>query len=99
MTSHPIPENAGHWWLCCGKWERLHAIPANAITPQRMRDAIDTNEPLHHRAACGLQSGWWMPGIGSRLGLRRCIPCCRTISIPPGNGTPANENDRKAQPA
>lgn len=99
MTAHPIPENAGHWWLCCGKWRRLHAIPAAAITSEQMRTAIDTNEPIHHRAACGLRRGWWMPGIGSRLGLRRCTPCCHALNVPPGNGTPVNENDRKAQAA
>lgn len=91
MTSHPIAENCGHWWLTCGKWRRLHAIPAAVITGQQMRDAIDDNEPLHRRAICGLHRGWWMPGIASRLGRRRCTPCSTALGIPAGRGTPANQ--------
>lgn len=93
MTSHPIEENAAHWWLCCGKWRRLHAIPGEAITRQEMRDAIDDHQPLHQRAACGIRRGWWMPGIASRLGLRRCTHCCTALGIPPGRGTPANQTN------
>jgi hypothetical protein len=93
VTSHPIAENAGHWWLCCGKWRRLHAIPGPDITPEQIRDAIDENRPLQRRATCGLRRGWWMPGIGSRLGLRRCSACCQTLGVPHGHGTPANEAD------
>ncbi|MFJ6729427.1 hypothetical protein ACIQPQ_31445 [Streptomyces sp. NPDC091281] len=95
MSCHPIPENAGHWWLCTGKWRVLHAIPAARISRDQMRDSIDTNEPIPARAACGLRRRWWMPSIGSRLGLRRCTPCCRALDIPAGHGTPANENYRK----
>lgn len=91
MTCHPIPDNANHWWLCCGKWRRLHAIPGTAISREAMRDSIDENEPLPARAACGLRRGWRMPGLFSRLGLRRCTPCCLALAIPLGNGTPANE--------
>ena len=95
MTAHPIPENAGHWWLCCGKWRRLHAIPGELVTPEHMRTSIDDGQPLHAQAACGLRRRWWMPGIFSRLGRRRCVPCCRALGIEPGYGTPANENHRK----
>lgn len=91
MTSHPIAENSGCWWLCCGKWRRLHAIPGDLINRQQMRDAIDDNQPLHRRAACGIWRGWWMPGIGSRFGLRRCGACCAALGLPEGYGTPANE--------
>ena len=91
MTSHPIAENRSCWWLCCGKWRRLHAIPGTLITRQEMRDAIDDNQPLHRQAACGLRRGWWMPGIASRLGLRRCTPCSHALGIPAGRGTPANQ--------
>lgn len=94
MTAHPIPENAGHWWLVCGKARRLHAIPGPAITPERMRDSIDWVTPLPARAACGLRRRrWWMPGYYSRLGRRRCTPCSRALTIPTGYGTPANEAD------
>lgn len=91
MTSHPTPDNRGHWWLTCGKQRRLHAIPGAAASPGRMRDAIDDALPIHARAACRLSRGWWMPGMFSRLGRRRCTPCCHTLGIPPGYGTPANQ--------
>ncbi|MFJ4624264.1 hypothetical protein [Streptomyces sp. NPDC088812] len=97
MTSHPIPENAEHWWLCCGKWRVLHAIPGRTITREAMRDSIDENAPIRARAACGLRRRWWMPGIFSRLDRSRCAACCATLGIPPGNGTPANENHRGGQ--
>ncbi len=93
MTSHPIPENADHWWLVSGKERRLHAIPGPRITPEQMRDAIDDVRLLAARAACGIHRRWWMPGLFSRLGRRRCTPCCHTLAIPTGYGTPANEND------
>lgn len=91
MTSHPIAENANHWWLCCGKWRRLHAIPEQQIAREAIRDAIDDNLPLPARAACGLRRSWWMPGVFSRFGRRRCTPCCQALGIPPGAGTPAND--------
>lgn len=94
MTSHPIPENAGHWWLTCGKWRRLHAIPGAAATPERMRDAIDDNDPIRARAACGLRRGWWYPGLFSRFGKPRCTGCCTALGIPGGHGTPVNEESQ-----
>lgn len=91
MTSHPTEANHSQWWLCCGKWRVLHAVPAAAISVERMRDAIDVNEAITARAACGLRRGWRMPGIMSRLGRARCAGCCRALGIAQGDGTPANE--------
>lgn len=95
MTAHPIPANADHWWLCCGKWRRLHAIPETAITRERMEDAIDDNRMVPARAVCRLARRWSMPGIGSCLASPRCSACCQGLGIPPGRGTPANETHRK----
>jgi hypothetical protein len=91
MTSHPIPENHGAWWLVHGRWRVLHAIREDSITQQDMRTAIDYAEPLTREAVCGTVRAWVMPGMGSRLGLRRCVPCCRRLGILNGCGTPANE--------
>lgn len=95
MSAHPIPENARCWWLVCGKWRRLHAVPGREITAGQIRDATDEGRPVPRRAACGLRRGWWLPGLYSRLGRRRCRACCHALAIPPGYGTPANEADRK----
>lgn len=91
MTAHPIPENAGHWWLACGKWRRLHAIPGPAVTAEQLRTAIDENQLVPARAACRLRRRWDLPGLISRLGRRRCVPCCHALGIPTGYGTPVNE--------
>ncbi len=91
MTSWPVEENHFAWWLCTGTWRRLHAIPGGAVTPTALRAAIDEAEPLPARAACGLRSGWHLPGMGSRLGLARCGRCCAALGVAAGNGTPANE--------
>lgn len=95
MTAHPIPQNGHCWWLVSGKERRLHAIRGYELTPGRMRTAIDDARPVHMRAVCGLRRRWWMPGLTSRLGRRRCTPCCRALVIPPGYGTPVNEADLK----
>jgi hypothetical protein len=99
VTSHPIPENTGAWWLGSGKERRLHAIPGPAVSREQMRDGIDEDLPVRARAACGMRRSWWMPGLFSRLGRRRCTPCCHALGIPAGYGTPANENARKDQPS
>lgn len=97
MTCHPIPENRLCWWLVSGKQRRLHAIRGTGLSPERMRDAIDTARPVPVRAVCGLNRGWWMPGLFSRLGRRRCTPCCLALALPPGHGTPVNEADLTAK--
>ncbi|WP_228916822.1 hypothetical protein [Streptomyces sp. DH20] len=95
MTAHPIEENHRHWWLVSGKWRRLHAVPAAAISPEQMRTAVDDARLLPARPACGMRRRWTMPGLFSRLGRRRCTPCCQALGIEPGYGTPANEASRK----
>ncbi|MEW2300248.1 hypothetical protein AB0958_09735 [Streptomyces sp. NPDC006655] len=93
MTAHPIPENGHCWWLVSGKERRLHAIRGHELTAQEMRTAIDECRHIPARAVCGLHRRWWMPGLFSRLGRRRCVPCCRALVFPAGYGTPANEQD------
>jgi hypothetical protein len=93
MTAHPIAENGHCWWLVAGKERRLHAIRGHDLPAETMRAAIDDVRPVPARAVCGLRRRWWMPGLYSRLGRRRCMPCCRALVFPPGYGTPVNEND------
>lgn len=99
MTAHPIEENAGCWWLVSGKWRRLHALPESAVdrTDEDAMDRLCYPPGVPGRAACGMRRGWQMPGLFSRLGRRRCTPCCEALGIEPGYGTPANETARKDQ--
>lgn len=99
MTSHPIPENGHCWWLVSGKERRLHAIRGYELTAERMRAAIDTSQPVRIRAVCGLRRRWWMPGLFSRLGRRRCTPCSHALVFQPGYGTPVNEASIKEDQA
>jgi len=39
---------------------------------------------------CGRKGYLTMPGIFSRLGLKRCEHCCRIVGIPQGDGSPYN---------
>jgi hypothetical protein len=92
MTAFPISENYFCWWLTTQTaWNRLHAVPGDALTPEQMHDAIDQGEPNILRTACGRTLALTYAGIGSRLGMPRCAHCCRTLGIPAGNGTPVNE--------
>jgi hypothetical protein len=93
LTAHPIDDNGHCWWLVSGKERRLHAIRGHELTPAAMRSAIDECRLISARAVCGLRRRWWMPGLSSRLGRRRCVPCCHALVLPPGCGTPANETD------
>lgn len=39
---------------------------------------------------CGLSCDVVMPGIFSRMDLKRCRRCCRSVGTPPGYGAPFN---------
>lgn len=98
MTAYPIEENAHCWWLTTRKkYNRLHAVPGDAITGENLRDAIDWIEPLIRKAACGQTLDLTYAGMFSRFNLPRCAHCCRALGIPAGPGTPCNENDRREQ--
>ncbi|MEU8136080.1 hypothetical protein [Streptodolium elevatio] len=94
VTHHPTEANRSHWWLTAwGSWRRLHAVPADELTQQQHRDSIDRGDPIVRFTACGSRIALAVPGMGSRLSLRRCVPCCRRLGIRGGRGTPANERN------
>lgn len=41
--------------------------------------------------ACGWKAHLAIPGIFSRMGLRRCAKCCRRLGYPQGVGSPKND--------
>ena len=97
MTSYPTERNHGMWWLTPWKrWNRLHAIPREAIDPGDEEALEDLRaEGITTKAACGITTRWAWPGLFSRLGKDRCAHCCRALGIPVGYGTPGNETSRK----
>jgi hypothetical protein len=40
---------------------------------------------------CGKSGEMRMPGIFSRMGLKRCPKCCKAVGVPPGYGAPFND--------
>lgn len=80
-----------HWeWMISRSGDRLHYM----VDESAQSHYDDTGEAQWGVAVCG-RAGWWsIPGFFSRLGCPRCAHCCRTLGIPRGDGTPANEAAR-----
>ena len=55
------------------------------------RDAQEEKIEGIGKAICGLSGYMHMPGIFSRMGLKRCPECCKLMNIPEGKGCPYNE--------
>lgn len=91
MTAHPIPENHDLWWLYTDNATVLHAVPGEAATSERIREAIDWCQSVALRAECGRVLALSYPGLLSRFNAPRCQACCRASGVPQGIGTPCNE--------
>lgn len=99
MTAYPRAENFGHWWLTTWTtWDRLHAVPGDTLTVADHRAAINACEPVRRRTACGREMDLTYAGLFSRFSMPRCAHCCRKLGIPPGHGTPCNDETLKDFP-
>jgi hypothetical protein len=87
ITVDPLASRTvAEWdWVVTKSYSRLHA-------------PLDWDDPEYHacvddgRTACGL-SGWLsIPGIFTRMGAMRCRHCCRMTRMPPGKGSPKNDD-------
>jgi hypothetical protein len=67
-----------------GNWNRLHRV-VSGVTVNKNYVGVKKAKTL-----CGLTGEFQMPGIFSRMGLRRCANCCRIAGLPTGKGAPAN---------
>jgi hypothetical protein len=72
-------------WTVLRSWRRLHA-------PDRWDDPREEMSDPTGRTACGRVGELSIPGMFSRLGLPRCRHCCRMTGMPPGDGSPKNDN-------
>lgn len=101
MSAYPKRENSWHWWLITTQATstgRLHAIDRGVLTEADMEAWLTTpseEDSLRLQAACGLNSAWTYPDLGSRYDAQRCAFCCRELGIPRGYGTPVNEDGSK----
>lgn len=77
-------------WVISPHGARLHHV---ALTPER--DAQLTEDgllPDGAVAACGWRlTSVAIPGVFSRLHVRRCAPCCDALGYPRGVGSPKND--------
>lgn len=72
-------------WLVLPSWRVLHRI--SEIEPTDLEDGLPNGQGT---ALCGAHGHFIVPGLFSRLGLRRCAKCCDLLGIPRGNGNTVN---------
>lgn len=86
-TPLPIPQD--DWrsrWLVLPRWGVIHRVAAiEWEDPEDMISGTGTT-------VCGRTGRLRMPGIFSRMGLKRCPKCCTILGIPQGGGNPYNEH-------
>ncbi len=67
--------------------ERLHNL-ASADDPAEWED----NAGGAGVTSCGKRSDWWsIPGLFSRMSVKRCKACCDALGYPHGKGSPKND--------
>ena len=82
----PLPIDADNWrsrWLVAQRWNALHRIAEIVWEDGEMIVGEGVT-------VCGRRARFSMPGIFSRMGLKRCPQCCKALGIPAGNGAPFN---------
>ena len=86
--------NRSEWrwrWMVLPSWNVLHRV---AELEEQWEEPPYEDERLPHgegQTVCGRSGYLFMPGVFSRMGLRRCAHCCDRLGIPRGDGSPFNE--------
>lgn len=82
-------------WYTTFEGRRLHYVrPAEFSDDQHdeMREDWAVLSPV--RLACGRRAkGVIIAGMFSRMGMMRCRGCCRAMKMPPGKGSPKNDDE------
>jgi hypothetical protein len=79
-------------WLVSKKWNRLHAV---LTWSEEDRESMAVEWAVNHpvRLACGRTAGSvCIPGMFTRMGALRCRDCCKATGLPPGKGSPKNDD-------
>jgi hypothetical protein len=73
-------------WVVTDAWDVLHAPD--------MWDPLDDDETSvpDGITACGLRGALHIPGVFTRMGAERCASCCEVTGMPPGKGSPKNDD-------
>lgn len=81
-------------WLVATHWTVLHHA---ALTSAQADDLEHEGNVEHVWLTCGrLARTVMVPGILSRMSLRRCATCCKRRGIPQGWGSPKNDQACRA---
>lgn len=86
LPNPPLPLPRTNWrsrWLVNARWQVLHRVSAIDWEDGEMISGAGVT-------VCGLKGRLTMPGLVSRMSLKRCTRCCRLLRIPQGDGAPFN---------
>jgi len=91
---YPLELHDDDWrsrWLVFESWRCLHRVAEIAWW--------DDSDKIRGDGVtvCGTEGFLMMPGIMSRMGLRRCKKCCDMMGVPSGEGSPYNEGVRSLE--
>jgi hypothetical protein len=77
-------------WMISAHGNRLHHVKL----PPDVEDLDDIFRLAPMAAACGKTlQGACIPGVFTRMGAMRCTGCCRALGLPPGKGSPKNDDE------
>lgn len=82
-------------WLVSRAWNVLHFAD---LTEDQLMDMFEWRQldgPI--RLACNRTAAWVsIPGVLTRMAAMRCTRCCKAKGLPPGKGSPKNDNACRA---
>ena len=82
-------------WLVSKSWNRLHFAELTPGQALELGGEGWLGGPV--RLACGrVAAGVSVPGVFTRMGGQRCTGCCRALGLPPGKGSPKNDQACRA---
>lgn len=74
-----------------GEWDWWYAAPYNVLHAAEVEYDTDLEVSGSGVSACGWKAHFAIPGMFSRMGLRRCSKCCDKLGYPRGVGSPKND--------
>jgi len=82
-------------WYVTKAWRALHYVRPEDFTAEHRRSMEDDWAVLMPvRLACGRTAAEVrIPGIFTRMSHQRCTGCCRATGLPPGKGSPKNDDE------
>lgn len=94
-VSEPLRMPWKEAWKVLPSWNCLHRVSSVSEYAYGWGEVDQEQSLTSVRGAtcCGLEGHLTMPGLFSRMGLRRCTHCCRVAGVERGNGIPGNGDE------